>query len=79
MNASMHWLSDRLGNCPDAADLEYGCVDWFRYEETDRSGARSRCRSRKREDTPPPAGTSRARLRDALNVQHEAERSLVIS
>jgi len=48
MNASMHWLSDRLGNCPDAADLEYGCVDWFRYEETDRSGARSRCRSRKR-------------------------------
>ncbi len=33
MSVSMYWLSERLAGCPDAAGLEYGCVDWFRYGE----------------------------------------------
>jgi len=33
MSMSMYWLSARLAGCPDAAGLEYGCVDWFRYGE----------------------------------------------
>lgn len=34
MSVSMYWLSERLAECPDAAGLEYGCVDWFRYDES---------------------------------------------
>src|SRR6185437_3649872 len=69
MNVSMNWVSERLDKCPDVADLEYGCVDWFRYDETDRLSRRgavhgqSRRRSVKgraacalRRDAVPPGG-----------------------
>lgn len=63
MNTSMHWLSDRLRKCPDAADLEYGCVDWFRYAEPDAFGRPSRTPLTKRERALLAAGRCCRKLR----------------
>ena len=73
MSVSMHWLGDRLGKCPDAAVLEYGCVDWFPYEASDRSDRRTRWRSKKPRAVSARGDARRRRLHDDLEVQHQVD------